>query len=137
MILDTARELQDYVITLRRDLHSRPELSGKEFETQKRLMAELDQAGIPYTKMGTTSIVATINKGKKPVVALRADIDALPILEQSGVDFASENEGVMHACGHDAHSAMLMGAARILQGMKNDVQGEVRLLFQEDRKSVV
>ena len=137
MMLSRARELHDYVIALRRDLHRHPELSGKETETRKRLRSELESHGISCREIGATSLVGTINEGKGGrIVMLRADIDALPIKEQSGEEFTSVNEGVMHACGHDAHSAMLMGAARILLAMKDELPGEVRLVFQEAEETL-
>lgn len=131
-VIDQSKALQDYVIKIRRELHEHPELSLQEFETQKRIMRELDAMGVSYEKAGTTSVVARINRGKSDqVVALRADIDALPIIEQSGLPFASKNPGVMHACGHDNHTAMLLGAIKILNGMKDALPGEVRCIFQE------
>lgn len=137
MMLSKARAVQEFVVNLRRDLHRFPELSGKETETRARLKAELEKLGISCREIGTTSLVAGINEGKGgKVVMLRADIDALPIREQSGVDFSSANEGVMHACGHDAHSAMLMGAAKILFGMREELAGEVRLVFQEAEETL-
>jgi amidohydrolase len=103
-----------------------------EFKTQEKIMRELDAMGIGYEKAGSTSLIARLNPGKgKKVVALRADTDALPIIEQTGVDYASKNPGVMHACGHDAHTAMLLGAAKILTDMKEALPGEVRFFFQE------
>ena len=131
-ILDRAKAIEDYIIRFRRDFHENPELSGQEFKTQEKIMNELDRLGIPYKKAGNTSLIATI-KGSKPgkVVALRADIDALPIKEESGVEFSSKVPGLMHACGHDAHAAMLLGAAKLLIEMKEEIQGEVRLFFQE------
>ena len=137
MMIAKAEAVQDYVVALRRDLHRNPELSGQEFKTRERLMKELDALGISYEKIATTSLVARINPGKGGrSVALRADIDALPIIEQSGVDFCSTNPGVMHACGHDAHAAMLMGAAKILVAMKDELPGEVRLIFQEAEETL-
>lgn len=131
-ILKKAQEIESYVINLRRYFHENPELSCQEFKTQEKIMEELDAMGIPYEKAGTTSLIAKINAGKgSKTVALRADTDALPIIEQSGVSFTSKNPGVMHACGHDAHTAMLLGAAKILADMKNELPGEVRLFFQE------
>src|SRR3712207_3821407 len=112
-ILNKAKTVEDYVIQLRRELHKYPELSGQEFETQKRVIEELDKMEIPYKKVGNTSIVATIKGNKQgKIIALRADLDALPIKEESCVEFSSKNEGLMHACGHDAHTAMLLGAAK-------------------------
>lgn len=131
-IFDKAKSVEEYIINFRRDLHENPELSGQEFKTQEKIMKELDKLGIPYKKAGNTSLIATL-KGAKPgkTVALRGDIDALPIIEQSGVEFVSKNSGVMHACGHDAHASMLLGAAKILSEMKDEIPGEVRFFFQE------
>ena len=130
--IDNVKDVEEKIIDMRRHLHENPELSSQEFETQEYIMEQLDELGIPYEKVGTTSLVGHI-KGAKPgkTVALRADIDALPIIEQSGAPYSSKNEGVMHACGHDGHTAMLLGAARMLTDVKDDLQGEVRLLFQE------
>jgi amidohydrolase len=131
-MLDKAKSIEDFVISIRRDLHQNPELSGQEFRTQKKIIEELDRLSIPYRKAGNTSLIASL-KGEKSgkTVVLRADIDALPIIEQSGVEFASKNHGVMHACGHDGHTAMLLGAAKILSESKDEIRGEVRLFFQE------
>lgn len=130
--IDKVKEVEAKVIETRRHLHENPELSSQEFETQKYIMEQLDELNIPYEKVGTTSLVGHI-KGGKPgkIVALRADIDALPIIEQSGAPYSSKKEGLMHACGHDAHTAMLLGAARMLVEVKDEIPGEVRLLFQE------
>ncbi|GAA0785818.1 amidohydrolase [Hathewaya limosa] len=104
----------------------------QEFETQKRVIEELDKMEIPYKKVGNTSIVATIKGNKQgKIIALRADLDALPIKEESCVEFSSKNEGLMHACGHDAHTAMLLGAAKILIEMKDEIKGTIKLIFQE------
>lgn len=134
--LEKAKAVEDYIVSFRRELHATPELSGKELETQKKIMAELDQLNIPYRKAGATSLIATL-KGGKPgkTVALRGDIDALPIREESGVEFSSKNEGVMHACGHDAHTSMLLGAAKILNEMKDEIPGEIRFFFQEGEET--
>jgi len=131
-MLKKAQEVESYVVNLRRYFHENPELSCQEFKTQEKIMEELDALGIPYEKAGSTSLIAKINAGKgSKTVALRADTDALPVIEQSGVPFTSKNPGVMHACGHDAHTAMLLGAAKILAEMKDELPGEVRLFFQE------
>lgn len=133
---EDAKKIEDYIIAIRRELHEHPELSCQEFETQKRIIRELESMGIEYRKVGTTSVVGTI-KGDKPgkTVALRADFDALPIIEHVDVPYKSKNEGVMHACGHDGHTAMLLGAAKILSSMKSEIKGEVRLLFQEGEET--
>lgn len=130
--IDKVKEVETKIIEDRRHIHENPELSSQEFETQKYIMKQLDELNIPYEKAGTTSLVGHI-KGGKPgkTVALRADTDALPIIEQSETSYSSKNEGVMHACGHDAHTAMLLGAARMLIDVKDELPGEVRLLFQE------
>ncbi|MDD4565221.1 MAG: amidohydrolase [Eubacteriales bacterium] len=131
-ILDKAKHIEGYIINIRRDLHENPELSGQEFKTQEKIIKELDKLRISYKKAGNTSVIATL-KGRKTgkTVALRADMDALPVNEESDVEFKSKTPGVMHACGHDSHTAMLLGAARILSEMKNEISGEVRFLFQE------
>ncbi len=135
-MLNKAKSIEDYVINFRRDLHENPELSGQEFKTQEKLMKELDILGIPYKKAGNASLIATL-KGGKPgkTVVLRGDIDALPIKEESDVEFKSKNSGVMHACGHDTHTAMLLGAVKILSEMKDDISGEVRFFFQEGEET--
>lgn len=104
-----AKEFKNDLVKFRRYLHEYPELSFREFETSKYIQQQLKDIGIEYTVMATTGVVAII-KGKNPasrVIALRADMDALPITEQNEVDYKSKNIGVMHACGHDVHSACL------------------------------
>lgn len=123
-----SRTVQD-----RRHLHQHPELSFKEFETQKYIWQRLDEIGITNKKkVATTGIVALI-EGKNPsskTIALRADMDALPIQEANQVDYCSGNAGVMHACGHDVHTSSLLGVATLLQNMRNDFHGTVKLIFQ-------
>ena len=129
---DKVKGIEEKIVEDRRHLHENPELSSQEFETQKYIMKQLDALNIPYEKVGTTSLVGHIIGEKSgKTVALRADIDALPILEQSGAAYSSKKEGLMHACGHDAHTAMLLGAARMLTEVREQLKGEVRLLFQE------
>lgn len=122
---------RDYVIGARRHLHAHPETALEEFETTAFLMKELDSMGIPYIKGYPTGLVATI-KGQKPgkTVALRSDMDALNILEKNEVSYKSVIEGKMHACGHDGHTAILLGAAKILMDSKEDLPGTVHLVFQ-------
>lgn len=138
-MLDKAKSIEDYIIEFRRDLHENPELSGQEFKTQEKIMKKLDELGIPYKKAGNTSLIATLKGGKNgkngKTVALRGDIDALPVKEESGVEFASKNPGVMHACGHDTHTSMLLGAAKVLSQVKEDIPGEVRFFFQEGEET--
>ncbi|MCK5079646.1 MAG: amidohydrolase [Bacteroidales bacterium] len=132
-IKSLASEYLQEVTDIRRHLHRHPELSFKEFETAKFIAEKLTEYGIPFQdKVARTGIVALI-KGKDPesrVVALRADMDALPIKEKSDADYCSVNEGVMHACGHDAHMASLLGAAKILNDISDHFNGTVKLIFQ-------
>jgi amidohydrolase len=132
-IKQLAESFYDEVIGLRRHLHQNPELSFEEAETSIYIQEQLQKAGIPF-KSGyvKTGIVGSI-KGKnasRRVVALRADMDALPIIEQNNISFKSENAGKMHACGHDLHMASLLGAARILNALKDNFEGTVLLIFQ-------
>ena len=130
-IKELVRENRDYVISLRRHFHQYPELSMEEYETSKKIKEELDKMGIEYRSAANTGIIATI-KGDKPgkTIALRADMDALPVEELTDFDFKSKIDGHMHACGHDAHMATLLGAAKILNDMKEQINGTVRLIFQ-------
>jgi amidohydrolase len=131
-VLAEAGALLDDVVALRRDLHRRPELGLDLPETQARVLEALD--GLPLTvRTGErlSSIVADLDGGRPgPTVLLRGDMDALPMPEDTGLDFASEVDGAMHACGHDAHTAMLVGAARLLAARRGDVAGRVRFFFQ-------
>ncbi len=122
----------DFLVETRKHFHRHPELSSQEFETAAYIKSHLDEWGIPYETTGVSDIVATI-KGSLPgkTVAMRGDIDALPITEATGVDFASENPGVMHACGHDIHATYMLGAAKILKDLKDEIHGTVKIIFQE------
>jgi amidohydrolase len=134
--MEQVKSIEDYIINFRRDLHENPELSGQEFHTQEKIMKELDDLGIRYRKAGSTSIIAELEGGKPgKTIALRGDIDALPINEESGVEYTSKVPGVMHACGHDAHAAMLLGAVKILAEMKEEIKGKVRFFFQEGEET--
>ena len=113
----------------RRHIHANPELSFQEFNTAKLIRKELNALGIEYKTHIETGTSAVIGSGEK-CVALRADIDALPIDEKTNLDFESKTQGVMHACGHDMHTAMLLGAARILKDMERDIPGKIKLIFQ-------
>ena len=125
------KKQKDYVIEMRREFHANPEPSWKEFRTSKRVKEELDKMGIEYKECAVTGVVGTI-KGGKPgrTIALRADMDALEITELNEVEYKSKNPGIMHACGHDGHTAMLLGAARALNEIKDELEGTVKLLFQ-------
>ncbi|MGE3824947.1 MAG: M20 family metallopeptidase, partial [Bacteroidia bacterium] len=121
------------VVALRRHLHANPELSFEEYNTSTFVCSKLDEWKIPYKKgIVKTGIVALI-EGKKPekkTIALRADLDALPIKEENKKEYSSKNVGVMHACGHDVHTSSLLGAAKILNELKNEFEGTVKLIFQ-------
>jgi amidohydrolase len=120
------------VVANRRHLHSHPELSFHEVETSAFVAKKLDELGLTYHRLADNGLVALV-KGEKPsdqVVALRADMDALPILEANNVPYRSQNTGVMHACGHDAHTSSLLGTAKILTDLKSEFGGTVKLIFQ-------
>ena len=123
---------QNAFIAIRHHLHAHPELSYQEHQTASFIRQQLDEWEIPHQTMAGTGVVGLI-KGKNPgkrTVALRADIDALPIKESNEVPYRSKNEGVMHACGHDVHTTCLLGAARLLQELRQDWEGTVKLIFQ-------
>ncbi len=131
-IKSLAAQYKDEFISVRHHLHAHPELSYEEFETSKFIQQKLKEFGIPYEVMATTGVVGLI-KGKNPesrIIALRADMDALPIDEENQVEYASQNKGVMHACGHDVHTTCLLGAAKILNELKDEWEGTVKLIFQ-------
>jgi len=131
-IQELAKTIFDEVVANRRHLHSHPELSFHEVETSAFVAKKLDELGLTYERMADNGLVALI-KGEKPsdrVVALRADMDALPILEANDVPYKSQNTGVMHACGHDAHTSSLLGTAKILTSLKSEFGGTVKLIFQ-------
>ena len=126
-----AHEVFPYVVEMRRDFHRNPEPSFEEFRTTDRIAEELDKMGIPYRRFEPSGLVGDIVGGKPgKCIFLRADIDALSVKEESGVEFASEREGFMHACGHDTHAAMLLGAAKVLNSIKDELCGTVKVLFQ-------
>ena len=136
MLLDKIKALaaqhQSENIATRRHLHAHPELSYQEFETSKYVQAQLTSIGIPFTVIATTGVLGII-EGKNPtkrVIALRADMDALPIIEENKIDYKSTNEGVMHACGHDVHTTILLGAAKVLWALRDEFEGTIKLLFQ-------
>ncbi len=131
-IKDLATEYAPHFIDVRRYLHAHPELSYKEFETSKYVQQKLSEFNIPFEVKATTGVVGII-KGKNPesrVVALRGDMDALPITEENNVAYKSTVPGVMHACGHDVHTTCLLGAAKILSETKDEWEGTVKLIFQ-------
>ena len=132
------KDLQEYIVGLRRDLHQIPELGLHLPETAAYVTAELDKIGIPYIcSKKDSGIIATI-KGGKPgkTICLRADMDALPIKEETGLPFASRHEGFMHACGHDTHITILLGTAKVLAAMKDELTVTVRFLFQPAEEEI-
>ncbi len=131
-IKNLAAEYATENIAVRQYLHANPELSYEEFNTSRFLQDKLKSMGIPFEVMATTGIVALI-EGKNPAsrtIALRGDMDALPIDEENEVPYKSKNQGVMHACGHDVHTTILLGAAKILNELRNGFEGTVKLIFQ-------
>ena len=136
MQLDTIKklgeEISSEVIGNRRHLHAYPELSFQEFQTSAFVKNQLDSIGIEWKPMADTGVVGIIQgeKSSDKIVALRADMDALPITESNDVIYKSNNEGVMHACGHDAHTASLLGTAKMLQSLRPHFGGTVKLIFQ-------
>ena len=129
-MLEKAQELSDKIVAWRRDIHMHPELSFHEFRTARLVADTLRELGLEVeTGVGKTGVVARIGEGR-PAIGIRADMDALPIQEINEVPYASQTPGVMHACGHDAHTAILLGVAHMLTEMKDRPPGEIRLLFQ-------
>lgn len=138
-MLDRAKQLAPEIIRLRRDIHEHPELGFQEFRTAALVADTLREiGGIDIkTEVGRTGVVGQIGTGNGPTIAIRADMDALPILEDTDHDFVSTNSGVMHACGHDAHTAILLGAAHLLRQSfaEDNWNGNVRFLFQPSEES--
>jgi len=131
-IQQLAKQYAEEFKAVRQHIHAYPELSYKEFETSKFVQQKLQGWNIPFEIKATTGVVGLIqgkNPGKK-VIALRADMDALPITEENNVPYKSLNQGVMHACGHDVHTTCLLGAAKILSELKEEWEGTVKLIFQ-------
>jgi len=131
-IQELARQYSPDLISIRHHLHAHPELSYQEFRTSAFVQQKLAETGIPFRVMAETGVVGLI-RGKNPdrrVIALRADMDALPIREENDIPYKSKNVGVMHACGHDVHTTILLGAAKILQELRADWEGTVKLIFQ-------
>lgn len=144
-ILDIAAEFEPYIIRQRRHFHKHPELSLQEVRTTSDIAGQLDAMNIPYERPLKTGLVATL-RGTAPDayredgtprrrLLMRADIDALPVTERTGEEFASVNEGCMHACGHDCHIAMMLGCLQILRHMTDDIHGEIRVIFQPSEEN--
>ncbi|NLC96968.1 MAG: amidohydrolase [Erysipelotrichaceae bacterium] len=131
-VLELATKYEDWIIDLRRHFHMYPEASYEEYETTKKIIEELEKLGVEYqTFEDCTGVIAKIEGNKDGrIVALRSDIDALCVLEKNDVPYKSKNEGFMHACGHDAHTAMNLGAVKILNELKDEINGTVYFIFQ-------
>jgi amidohydrolase len=133
LVKEKSASYKEEVIAIRRHLHQNPEISFKEYKTSKYVCAKLKEYGIEYeagiVETGIVGLIKGVNSESK-VVALRADLDALPIIEENKVSYKSINEGVMHACGHDVHTSSLLGAAKILNELKDKFEGTVKLIFQ-------
>ncbi|MFW6080450.1 MAG: amidohydrolase, partial [Desulfosalsimonas sp.] len=126
-----AADQRGKIIELRRQLHMYPEPGLKEYETRKKIESALDSLKIPFVSVPPTGIIATIQGGQPgKTVALRADMDALQLQEENTHDYVSRNPGFSHACGHDAHMAMLVGAAAVLMEIQDQIRGTVKLVFQ-------
>ena len=133
-VMSNSQAVSEYVVRVRRELHLIPELMWTEHITSAVVKRELTNMGVSFTEISKPGVVATIGSGDGPVVALRADMDALPLTEESDIpaERRSQTPGKMHACGHDGHTAMLLGAARVLKAMEveGNLRGTVRLVFQ-------
>ncbi|MFN2450293.1 MAG: M20 family metallopeptidase [Candidatus Baltobacteraceae bacterium] len=130
-VIEPGENIRSHIVALRREIHLQPELGFEEFKTQALVERELSALGIEHRRIAQTGVVGVI-RGAQPgrTAGLRADMDALPITEKSGEPFSSQVAGKMHACGHDAHTAMLLGAASMLQNGRESLAGNVVLLFQ-------
>jgi len=132
-------DLRDELVAIRRDLHMHPELGFEEFRTADIVESYLRELGLEPRRLAKTGVVATLQgtasgADSGPTFMLRADMDALPILEKNDVPYKSQNDGVMHACGHDAHTAMLLVAARVLVSHRDEIQGRIKFLFQPNEE---
>ncbi|WP_294704438.1 amidohydrolase [uncultured Fusobacterium sp.] len=129
--IELAKKYHDYVIKMRREFHKNPEASMQEYNTCKKIKEELEKIGVEYKGIAGTGVIATI-KGSQPgkCIALRGDIDALAVIEETGKEYSSKVDGLMHACGHDTHAAMLLGAVKVLKDMKDEIHGTVKFFFQ-------
>ena len=130
-IMNESENIKDWIIDIRRELHRFPELMYEEHRTNALVREKLDELGIEYEfPIAETGVLASIGNGEGPCIALRADMDALPIHEETDVPFKSKIDGKMHACGHDCHVSMLLGAAKLLKEKENQINGTIKLLFQ-------
>lgn len=127
-----AEEMREELSSIRRDFHSHPELSGQEYRTADKICEYLDGWGIEYRRGAADTGIVALVRGERPgkTVGIRADMDALPLTEEAGRSYGSQNPGVMHACGHDAHMTVALGAAKILQSLRGELAGNVKFFFQ-------
>ena len=132
------REIAENIVAIRRDLHAHPELAYEEVRTSGKVVDFLEAEGIPYEKnIAETGVVGMIEGNSDgPVIALRGDMDALPITETNEVEYKSQNEGKMHACGHDVHTSSLLGAATLLNEIKDRLPGRIKLIFQPSEEKI-
>ncbi|HOM03866.1 MAG TPA: M20 family metallopeptidase [Candidatus Kapabacteria bacterium] len=134
-VKNLVEEIYPEVVQFRRKIHQNPELSNKEFATTEFIISILKENNIEYKQITETGVVGIIGNGDN-CIALRADIDALPIKEETNLPFASQNQGIMHACGHDLHVAMLLGSAIILKKYENHLRGTIKLIFQPSEELI-
>ena len=135
-IFKRINELEDELIALRRDFHRYPELGFKEFETSKRIVKYLSDLGLEITILAKTGVVGLLKvNNDKPTLLLRSDMDALPINEENNVPYKSDNPGVMHACGHDGHMAMLLIAAKVLAERRREIKGNIKFIFEPSEET--
>lgn len=136
LILKEIDSVLDKTLQIRRHIHMHPEISGQEFETAAFITARLSELGIPSKSyINNTAVIATLNNGEGPTVVLRADTDALPVSEDTGLPFSSINKGAMHACGHDIHTACLLGATNVLFNLRQYWSGTVVCMFQPQEET--
>jgi amidohydrolase len=138
-IQQLAAKYFDEIVSIRRTIHQHPELAYEEIQTAALVCIELDKLNIPYTKnIAKTGVVAVLkcNNPEKKCIALRADMDALPITEANTIDYKSKHEGKMHACGHDVHTANLLGVAKILSELRNEIEGTYKFIFQPSEEKM-
>ncbi len=134
--LHKAQEIKEQLIVWRRNFHANPELGFEEYETSKFIKAFLQSEGIEYTEVSGTGICAIIKGRGDKTIGLRADIDALPLEDKKGCEYSSKVKGRMHACGHDAHTTILLGAAKLLNSVKEELKGNVKLFFEPAEETV-
>ncbi len=136
LVIKEIDSVLDSTLQIRRHIHMHPEISGQEFETAAFIAAKLSESGIQSKLfINNTAVIATLHNGEGPTVVLRADTDALPVIEDTGLPFSSVNNGVMHACGHDIHTACLLGAAKVLFNLRQYWNGTVVCMFQPQEET--